>query len=267
MTRPSSQIRLLFVTSSFRTRWEAYSQALIRASGLAHRILVVDGRSRWHPLNFVEASLEFESDYIVHVDEDAFLLDPGQLSALIAELQADPKAAVAGVPDGSTPYRSHNPYACNLFFAVFKTAALRESIRRRPDWRSLRFDPAFIRHLSRPPATTGACALDDFEPYYPIFWLLLDQGWHIRYLPSSFRGDSLGSEVALPGARRPMVWHAWHLRKWFSREPDPEIGMSPAEKYKQIGSHLNRLVVSRPLLAIHFARALFRLVRARRARA
>ncbi len=88
----------------------------------------------WHPLDFLEPALAEDSDYVVHIDEDAFLLDPEQLSRLVAEMSRDPELAAAGVPDGGTPYRHHNPYACNLFFAVFKTAVLRETIARRSDW-------------------------------------------------------------------------------------------------------------------------------------
>ncbi len=255
--------RILFATESFRTRWEAYSQALIRVSGPAHRLLLLDGRSNWDPLSFVEFALAVDSDFIVHIDEDAFLLDPAQLSALVADLAADSSVAAAVVPDGGTPYRSHNPYAGNLFFAVFKTSALREAVARRPDWRSLRFDPALTRHLRTPPPLAGAIALDDFEPYYPLFWLLLGQGLQIRYLPSSLDPDLRASAVSLEGAAGPMVLHAWHLRKWFSTEVDPNMGISPAEKYKRIGRMLNRRMARNPVLLWHLAGAGWRLLRGR----
>ena len=255
--------RILFATESFRTRWEAYSQALIRASGLAHRILLLDGRSNWDPLSFVEAAPAADSEFIVHIDEDAFLLDPAQLSSLVADLAADSSVAAAVVPDGGTPYRSHNPYAGNLFFAVFKTSALREALARRPDWRSLRFDPALTRHLRTPPPLSGAVALDDFEPYYPLFWLLLGQGLQIRYLPSSLDLDLRASAISLEGAAGPMVLHAWHLRKWFSKEVDPEMGISPADKYKRIGRMLNRRMARNPLLLWHLAGSAWSLLRER----
>lgn len=263
MNRSPASMRILFVTSSFHTRWEAYSQAFVRASGLAHRVLLLDGRANWHPLNFVEPALAVDSDYIVHIDEDAFLLDPAPLSALLAEMEADPAIAAAGVPDGGTPFRRHNPYACNLFFAVFKTSALREALARRPDWRSLRFDPALTRHLRKPPPISDAAALDDFEPYYPLFWLLLEQGLQIRYLPSSLHPDLLGSEVLGGEDSRPMVFHAWHLRKWFSCEIDPEMGISPAEKYRRIGRMLNGRVARNPILLWHWIGSSGRWLRSR----
>ena len=252
MSRRLPPARILFVTSSFHTRWEVYSQAFVRASGLAHRVLILDGRSDWHPLNFVEPALAAGSDYIVHIDEDAFLLDPVQLTRLIAEMDADPELVAAGVPDGGTPYRSHNPYACNLFFAVFKAPVLREAVARRPDWRSLRFDPAWTRHLRKPPPIPAAAALDDFEPYYPLFWLMLAQGFQIRYLPSSLHPESLGSEVFLEDPLQPMVLHAWHLRKWFSRDVDPDMGISPAEKYRRIAVRLSAMFIRRPRVLFHF---------------
>ena len=259
MSRP----RILFATSSFRTRWEVCSQALIRASGLADRVVLLDGRRDWHPLNFVDAALAFESDYIVHVDEDAFLFDPRQLARLIAEMEADPAVAAAAVPDGGTPYRCHNPYAGNLYFAVFKTAALRAAIARRPEWRSLRFDPASIRHLRNPPPLSGTFALDDFEPYYPLFWLLLAQGLQVRYLLSSLDPELRASAVYLESSTEPLVLHAWHLRKWFSRDVDPDMGMAPAEKYRRIGRMLAGRMAQDPVLLWHLAGSAWRLLRDR----
>ena len=261
MSRP----RILFATSSFRTRWEVCSQALIRASGLADRVVLLDGRRDWHPLNFVEAALAFESDYIVHVDEDAFLFDPRQLSRLIAEMEADPEVAAAAVSDGGTPYRCHNPYAGNLYFAVFKTSALRAAIARRPGWRFLRFDPASVRHLRHPPPLAGTFALDDFEPYYSLFWLLLGQGLQVRYLLSSLEPDLRASAVYLEGSAEPMVLHAWHLRKWFSRDVDPDMGISPAEKYRRIGRMLGGRMARNPVLLWHLAGSAWCLLRDRAA--
>lgn len=263
MSRRTPSVRVLFVTSSFRTRWEIYSQALIRASGLAHRVLLLDGRSNWHPLNFVAPALAADSDFIVHMDEDAFLLDPGQLDRLLAEMQADPEIAAAGVPDGGTPYRRHNPYACNLFFTVFQTALLRKLMERKPDWRSLRFDPAFTRHLRPPPPLSGTVEPDEFEPYYPLFWLILEQGLQIRYLSSSLDPQSMASQVFCGDESRPMVLHGWHLRKWFSRDVDPEIGLSPAEKYKKLGKMLNGRFGRHPVLLWHGSRSALRLLRGR----
>ncbi|HOO21851.1 MAG TPA: hypothetical protein PL011_10740, partial [Kiritimatiellia bacterium] len=251
MSRRLPPARILFVTPSFHTRWEAYSQALVRASGLAWRILVRDGRENWHPLDFLEPALAEDSDYVVHIDEDAFLLDPEQLSRLVAEMSRDPELAAAGVPDGGTPYRHHNPYACNLFFAVFKTAVLRETIARRSDWKSLRFDPAWTRRLRRPPPSVADAALDDFEPYYPLFWLILEQGFQIRYLSSSLVPDCLASQVVVGDAPQPMVLHGWHLRKWFSQDVDPDMGISPAEKYRRIATRMNARFIHRPQLLFH----------------
>lgn len=260
--RPPS-VRILFVTSSFRTRWEAYSQAFIRASGMAHRILLLDGRSNWHPLNFLEPALAVDSDFIVHIDEDAFLLDPGQLNRLLADMQADPEIAAAGVPDGGTPYRRHNPYACNLFFSVFRTSLLRKLVARKPDWRSLRFDPAFTLHLRRLPPVSGTVELDDFEPYYPLFWLILEGDCQIRYLASSLEPDCLASRVTVGDAQQPMVLHGWHLRKWFSRDVDPDMGISPAEKYRRIASRLHARFIHHPRYLFHFGCAAFRLLGSR----
>jgi len=263
MCQKSATPRILFVTSSFRTRWEAYSQALIRASGLAHRVLVLDGRSHWHPLNFVDQALAFDSDFIIHIDEDCFLLDPAQLSSLISKMAADPAVVAAGVPDGGTPYRTHNPLACNLYFTVLKTQPLREMVERRPDWRALRFNPEYAKCSGLAPAAadpSGPASFDDFEPYYPIFWLILEESQEIHYLRSTLHSELLASQVFYGSDSRPMALHAWHLRKWFSKESDPDMGISPAEKYKRISARLNAVLIRHPKVLLHFVCSVLRLI-------
>lgn len=250
MIRSPVKPKLLFVTQSLGTRWEVYSQALIRASGLADRVIVLDGRSQWHPLNFVDQALAYESDYIVHVDEDCFLLDPTQLSALISDMMDDPDVVAAGVPDGGTPYRSRNPLACNLYFTVFKTAALREAIVHCLDWRSLRFQAEYADHLTqvRKPIALPPQESLEYEPYYPLFWLILAQAKKIIYLCSSMDTACMASQVFFGSETQPMALHGWHLRKWFSPEIDPFLGISPAEKYRRIARRLNGYFLRRPRL-------------------
>ncbi len=247
--------RLLFVTSTFHTRWEIYSQGLVRGSGLADYILRLDGRKDWHPLNFVSEALKHDSEYIIHIDEDCFLIDPGQLRSMIQLLEQDDELAAAIVPGGGTPYRNHNPHAGNLFFAVFKTSRLRESIARNPDWRSLRFSEDLIQHLKTRPEIGHGTTLDDFEPYYPVFWVLLRERNQFMMLSSCFHQETRGSEIRMGDAYVPMVLHAWHLRQWFSERVDPEIGFAPAEKYRRIAWVLRRHFLVRPWLWWSFCRS------------
>jgi hypothetical protein len=178
---------------------------------------------------------------------------------------ADPGIVAAGVPDGGVPYRSFNRHACNLFLAVFKTASLRELIGRNPEWRSLRFNTDVAWHLQEPvpEATPDQAEVEEYEPYYPLFWLILGQGKRILYLKSTLEPDLMASQVFWGSATQPMALHAWHLRQWFSREVDPFLGISPAEKYRRIEKRLHRLFIRRPVLLWFLVRSVLRLLRAR----
>ena len=254
--------KIIFVTYSLKTRWQVYSQALVRASGLADKIIVLDGRSGWHPLNFVDKALAVESDFIVHIDEDCFLLHPDDLLRLINKMAKDQNIAVAGVPDGGSPYRFHNPLACNLYFTIFKTEILRRLVEKNPAWKALRFDNIVDennRVFGYDHDQPNVC-YDDFEPSYPVFWLILKERYKFIYLNSSMHPKFMASRVYLDSEEKPVVIHAWHLRKWFSKEMDSEIGMSPVEKYKRIAAYLNRYIIVRPVVICRWVESAVRLI-------
>lgn len=258
--------RVLFVTSSMRTRWEIYSQAFLRRFREPRELLLLDGRSGWHPLNFVEPALRRDSDFIVLIDEDCFLVCPDLLDALLTQMQQEESCVAAGVPDGGTPYRSHNPYACNQYFCVFKTKALREFMAGYPAWRELRFDKNDVAGLSPEtfPIEWARTSLDDFEPYYPLFWLLRKKGAGIRLLPSDMDPESKASRVRLDCSGKDMALHVWHLRQWFSRETDSEMGISPIRKFALVSRQLHRRIAADPGLLWEFVKALAAYLKRRR---
>src|SRR5688500_6970617 len=97
--------KLLFVTTSLGTKWESYSQSLIELGYPESTRLVVDGTRNWFPLMFLEPALAHDSDYTIHIDEDCFLFDTGQLKQLIRYLENHDEIVMAGIPDGGNYYR------------------------------------------------------------------------------------------------------------------------------------------------------------------
>lgn len=234
--------RLTFLTMSFGTRWEAYSQALIRSAFPHARAVVLNGTHRWHALQFLDAAMNYTTDYVVHVDEDAFLLDGAQLAGLIATLDGEPDVAVCGTPDGGTFHRDHNPVACNPFFLVMRTSCIRDAVAREP----LSGHPRFAEEMIEPSGVRKLdldwqrVSFDDFEPYYPLFWSVLRAGYRTRYLLPRTNRELLSSDIHIGDASSPMLRHMWWIRRWNDPTPDAYLGVVHADRYRRFEQQLLR---------------------------
>ena len=226
--------RLLFVTTSLGTKWESYSQSLIEVAYPESARLVVDGTQNWFPLMFLEPALAHDSDYIIHIDEDCFLFDSGQLDQLVQYLNAHEDIVMAGIPDGGNYYREHNPYACNLFFLIFKTKAIRELLNADPEWRSRKFNQTFRsgEDLDESILDQSRIKFDDYEPYYGSFWAILGSGKRIAYLNSSVDPTLLSTDVTFASDEGPMTRHMWYLRSWNRADLSPNGGITHRARYR-----------------------------------
>jgi hypothetical protein len=228
--------RLLFVTTSLGTKWESYSQALIELGFPKGKRLVLDGTRNWFPLMFLESALAHDSDYTIHIDEDCFLFDPTQLDHLISRMDEQDNVVMAGVPDGGNYYREHNPYACNLFFLVFKTKAIRELLKSNPDWMNFKFRETFKSgsDLDLSALNESRIRYDDYEPYYGLFWAILENGNRIIYLKSVVDSALLSTDVRFGSESVPMARHMWYLRSWDMAELGPHDKIPHRVRYQRL---------------------------------
>lgn len=231
-------MKILFVTTSLGTKWESYSQALVALGYPSQKRLVIDGTREWHPLMFLEPALREDSDYIVHIDEDCFLFDPTQLNTVISSLEADDDAVLAGLPDGGHYYRNHNPCACNLFFVVMKTRSVREMLASDPEWRRRKFSEEYIRHADPSSLEGGGVRFDDYEPYYPFFWMILARGKKIKYLNSRLDPKVYSTDLYFRDRGTTMARHMWYLRTWHSAELGPYDKVPNLQRYAALEKEL-----------------------------
>jgi glycosyltransferase involved in cell wall biosynthesis len=163
------------------------------------------------PVDYFRRIATLDADWVVNIDEDAFLLDPPGLLALIRRMEEGGYAA-CGMPDGGVvPIRAHNPAACNAFFNAFD---LRRCRRAWADWgrvAGLRHRPEYERFVA-PFARQSPLAFDDFEPYYGVFFSLLEAGERILPLEAETWRDGVSTLVRGPGG--PLLLHAWYARDW-----------------------------------------------------
>ncbi len=155
---------------------------------------------------------ELDADWAINLDEDAFLFDPTALLDLVQQMNERGYAA-CGMPDGGVvPIRAHNPVVCNAFFNVFNLRRVRAvwadwglvcGLRHHSEHEQL--IPAFARRTS--------WAFDNFEPYYGLFFALLNAGERILYLDAEQWRDEITTVVKHPDGR-PLLLHAWYARNW-----------------------------------------------------
>jgi GT2 family glycosyltransferase/tetratricopeptide (TPR) repeat protein/SAM-dependent methyltransferase len=162
--------------------------------------------------DYFRALRGLDADWVINVDEDAFLLQPCRLLDLVAHMEAGGYAA-CGMPDGGVvPIRYHNPVACNAFFNVFDLRRVRPAWE---DWqRVLRAGhrPEYER-LVPPFATRTAYAFDEFQRYYCVFFALLEAGERILYLDADEWRDGVSTLLKDP-AGEPLLLHCWYSRLW-----------------------------------------------------
>ena len=210
--------RVLVITTSMLTKWESYSQALLAWNVPEWRRMIVDGRSHWSPTGFVGHAVAEDVDFVIHVDEDCFVYDRAALLEVVERMNCEPKLVAAGVPDGGYYYRARNPAALNLFFVAFRADALREAWKRRSRWAEVPFRDEFRADVltQRPELDLSLVGWDKPEPYYPLFWSLLESGGRFLYLKQDLLRARWSTRIYAPSGGL-IGEHLWYLRQWFQQ--------------------------------------------------
>jgi len=158
----------------------------------------------------------FEADWIINVDEDAFCFDPQRLIGLM-EYMSQNDFHFCGMPDGGVlPFREHNPIVPNAFFNIFNMKAIRPKFQLEAAMNA-RLSEKLTAHT--PAFARGTFAYDNFEPYYPYFFWLLDAGFRPLYLDAKIWEPDGMATLLEDHTGRPFLIHAWYARE-FQVNPD-----------------------------------------------
>jgi glycosyltransferase involved in cell wall biosynthesis/Flp pilus assembly protein TadD len=204
-------MRLVVATRSMNDLLYRLSGDLLRLDGAGvawerHRFTGTDNFGYFREL------LRLDADWVINLDEDAFVLDPGRLLGLVRALEAGGYAA-CGMPDGGVvPIRRHNPAACNAFFNVFDLRRVRPVWQDWPRVVTATHRPEYERHVA-PFARRSVFAFDHFERYYGAFFALLAAGERLLYLDAEEWRDGV-STLLKDAAGEPLLLHCWYTRHW-----------------------------------------------------
>lgn len=174
-------------------------------------VIVKDGNPLKH---FDELkTLSIATKWAINVDEDCFIIDPAGVLRLISQMEAE-GYHTAGIQDGASYMRQHNPVMFNPFFFVFDVEAVQAAPKRGSDIvpTSMSFDH-LVRFRQLPHV------YDYFEAYYPFFLDLLQAGLKPLFLNNHAyeafddSGNNLGKPtILLNEDGTQLAIHAWYSR-------------------------------------------------------
>lgn len=159
---------------------------------------------------FYDRILKSKADFVVNVDEDAFVTDNSRLQNLI-NLCIENNYVNCGVPDGGVmKIRKHNPIVTNPFFNIINVSELKkefdlEHVMRFYSTHQQDFERHCPSHLLR-----SKYEYDFYEPYVPFF-LWLNTNYKTLFLDANEHQDG-HSNVVLDHEGSPFLVHSWYSR-------------------------------------------------------
>ncbi len=186
--------------------------------------------------NYLHYILNNGADWVVNIDEDAFVTNWRAIVDMIEYMKAY-GYEYAGMPDGGVcHHRIHSWIACNPFFNIFNARALREkmAVAGRQVIDSFQFDPSM--EVNKPHFVTGEYQHDFYEPYYSLFYWLMQNSKGL-YLKEHTHPDTISS--GLLWNEKPFLYHSWYSREFDTNPVHRQriVNLYKEAKIKVISNH------------------------------
>ncbi|MDR2430219.1 MAG: hypothetical protein LBD14_04935 [Puniceicoccales bacterium] len=156
--------------------------------------------------------LEYDVDYAINIDEDAFVIDNGSILKLLAHCIRE-NVVSCGIRDGGEiPHRSINPIVMNPFFSIMDVRTIRgkfsnEKIRHYAPGVSIDYEKFLPKDLPHKYSTERR-----YEPY-ESFYLWLNTNFKTEYLSGDTHEDGITTTLK-NHLGEPMLHHTWFSRKF-----------------------------------------------------
>lgn len=221
---------ILVVTRSMNDRLYAMSDELL---GLPYPRVRVTNCPGFHgATRYLFALFQTDAEWVINVDEDAFVFDPLRILALLDHMREN-EYVYCGNPDGGVcRHRFHNPVAVNPFFNIYHAARIRPKLTETPvaQINATRHSPALERFTPEALLKPGFdYAFDDYEPFYGFFFWLLEQDFKPLYLDSRELEDGLTTEL-FDHEGAPFLWHTWFARQY---DTDPKTHARIEDRFEE----------------------------------
>ena len=235
-----NKMKVGFVTNFHNYELLSLSVSLYRdlANG---KIIMIDGSKGfygYHVFNQILSNnlIQNEYDYLVYIDEDAFISNIDELFDTI-KFFIENNYGFCGMPDGGViSHRFHNPVSINTFFTIFNLKEIKK-IYTKDCAINCQYEPSLEKytpyHLIKKEIPNKEdnrvqvvinegykpydIIYDNFEPYYRIFFYLLKNELKPYYLngDDSSEIDGDGATTKLYGINnKPFCYHTWFARQF-----------------------------------------------------
>lgn len=156
---------------------------------------------------------DLDADWVINIDEDAFVSDIGALQRLI-DYCIENEYVNCGMPDGGVVHlRDGNPLVTNPYLNILNTKAIREQF----NINKLNENPQKER-FSQTGLLVGAhdFSSTNVEPYYPFF-IWLSNHFKTLYLKATNHPDG-ESTMLYNHLEEEFLIHTWYSR-FYNRDP------------------------------------------------
>ncbi|KAA6348890.1 hypothetical protein EZS27_003690 [termite gut metagenome] len=155
--------------------------------------------------------LKRKVDYVINIDEDAFVLDNNRLLELLKYCIAN-DMDICGFPDGGVlPIRQRNPLVMNPFFNIIHVKKIQASLSKKEIWKykehKAKYEQKTPIHLLR-----TAYTYEFYEPFEPLF-VWISQTFKVLYLDAEEHPDGFSS-ILKDQNQQPFLIHTWHSRSY-----------------------------------------------------
>ena len=229
---------ITFITTSIYTKWLEHSQKCISKYFPNSKKIIINGSSRWPMVWFdwIKELPSIASKWVIHIDEDCFISSRTEIERLV-EIMEKGNYSVSGVSDGFHQYRNGNPVALNSFFMVCKKD---DVIKAFENGRVENYKEKFGEGFIYPHEIMGGerDRKINWEPYYPFFFSLLDNGFKIHYLYPHFDQELKATVPRIDKDSGDLCTHMWYARSYNNNEM--VYGVTNKERYLKLEEKLNK---------------------------
>ena len=154
--------------------------------------------------------MDEEADWIINIDEDAFIYNMARLKALL-NFVIENNYVNCGMPDGGVVHlRRLNPLVTNPYFNILNTKEIRKKISEFKPENYMLHKEEYMTHYPTEILKGSYEFVYDSEPYYPFF-VWLSQNFKTLYLSAENHLDG-ESTILLDNQGNPFLIHAWYSR-------------------------------------------------------
>jgi hypothetical protein len=169
---------------------------------------------------------KYPFDWAILIDEDCFITDIKAMLDLV-NYQIKNNIHISGMPDGGlVPLRCFNPISINTYFCILNLKEIRkkynaDEVKNKLYTENLnKFLPKEMLKLpyfsKTIPFINKKCDPYNFEPYYKIFFWLLENNYNIKYLNAKLWNSNTDdfTNIIYNHLNIPFAYHTWRSRNW-----------------------------------------------------